>query len=54
MNLVDKYIKKNFHGNTSGIIITKEQSGMMATFVKEDDIITITYLLKEKVKDNCE
>lgn len=47
MSLVDKYIKKSFHGKTTGIIISKEQSGMMATYVGEDDIIPITYLLKE-------
>lgn len=47
MELVDKCIKKYFHNNTIGIIITKEQDKYIATFVSEEDIIPITYMLTE-------
>lgn len=45
MKLVDKHIKKHFHGNTIGIIISKEQEEFIATYVSEDDIIPLTYRL---------
>lgn len=49
MELVDKYVKQPFHNKTIGIIISKEQDKFIATFVSEEDIIPITYELKEKI-----
>lgn len=47
MNLVDKHVKENFHSKTIGIIISKEQDNFIATYVGEENIIPLTYKLRE-------
>ncbi len=49
MELVDKQIKKPFHNKTIGIIISKESDQFVINFVREEDIIPLSYQL-EKVK----
>ena len=46
MKLVDEQIKEEFHNNTIGIIITKEQNKLIANFVSSNDIIPVTYQIK--------
>ena len=47
MKLVDEQVKKPFHNRTIGIIITKESDSFIVNFVKADDIIPLSYKLKE-------
>lgn len=47
MALVDKQIKKPFHNKTIGIIITKESDEFIVNFVRSDDIIPLSYKLKQ-------
>ncbi len=55
MNIIDDTLKRPFHNNTIGIIISKEQDEYIATFVSENNIIPITYkLVQEEVKHICE
>lgn len=46
INMIDNTLRKSFHNKTIGIIVTKEQDKFIATFVSEENIIPITYLLK--------
>lgn len=50
MKLVDEQIKKPFHNKTIGIIISKESDQFVINFVREEDIIPLSYQL-EKVKE---
>ena len=47
MKLVDKQIKEAHHNKTIGIIITKESNEFIVNFVSSDDIIPLSYKLKE-------
>ena len=47
MKLVDKQIKEAHHNKTIGIIITKESNEFIVNFVRNDDIIPLSYELKE-------
>ncbi len=45
MYLVDNYVKETFHNKTIGIIIAKEQDNFIMNFIREENIIPITYQL---------
>ena len=45
MNLVDKYVKEPINNPTIGIIITKEQDRLVASFIKSDKLVPLTYEL---------
>ena len=45
MNLVDKYVKEPINNPTIGIIITKEQDKLVASFIKSDKLVPLTYEL---------
>ena len=49
MKLVDEQVKKPFHNRTIGIIITKESEKFIINFVKEDDIIPLSYEIEQVV-----
>lgn len=50
MKLVDENLKREFHNGTIGIIITKEQNEFIVSFVSSENIIPITYNLKNEIK----
>lgn len=57
MNLVDKHIKENFHNKTVGILITKlpnKKNNFIVEFISEENVIPITYVLKEEDEYICE
>ena len=43
MNLVNNNLKREFHNNTIGIIVSKEQDKFIVSFVSSNNIIPITY-----------
>ena len=45
MNLMDKYVKEPINNPTIGIIITKEQDRLVASFIKSDKLVPLTYEL---------
>lgn len=45
MNLMDKYVKEPINNPTIGIIITKEQDKLVASFIKSDKLVPLTYEL---------
>lgn len=47
MKLVDEQIKKPFHNKSIGIIITKESNEFIVNFVRQEDIIPLTYELEQ-------
>ena len=48
MRLVDKYLKKAHHNKTIGLIITKESDKFIVNFVKSENIIPLSYKLKQQ------
>ena len=44
---VDKNLKLPHHNKTIGIIITKESDKLIANFIKSEEIIPLTYKLKQ-------
>ena len=48
MKLVDENLKEVHHSKTIGIIISKEQEGYVANFVRSDSLIPLTYELINK------
>lgn len=46
MDYIDKKVRKEFHNKTIGIIVSKEQNKLIANFVREEEIIPITYEIK--------
>lgn len=57
MNLVDKHVKESFHNKTVGILITKlpdKKNNFIVEFISEEDVIPITYVLKEGDEYICE
>lgn len=47
MNLIDEQAKEPFHNKTIGIIISKKQDKFLANFVRNDNIIPLTYEIKK-------
>ena len=47
MNLVDKQIKEIYHNKTIGIIVTKESDEFIVNFVSGENIIPLSYELKQ-------
>ena len=45
MTLMDKYVKEPINNPTIGIIITKEQDKLVASFIKSDKLVSLTYEL---------
>lgn len=45
MKLVDDNLKKAYHNKTIGIIISKEQNGYVANFVRSEVLVPLTYEL---------
>ena len=48
MELIDRTIKERVHNKTIGIIITKEQDKLIANFIRNENIIPLTYKLESK------
>jgi len=48
MKLIDEKLKEEFHKDTIGIIISKEQNHYVANFVKSDYLIPLTYKVISK------
>ena len=46
MKLVDEQIKKPFHNKTVGIIISKESNEFIVNFVRQEDIIPLSFLME--------
>lgn len=51
MNAVDSKLKEEFHNSTKGIIVSKYQDKFIVSFVSDENIIPLTYLLRKKEKD---
>ncbi len=47
MKLVDENLKLPHHNKTIGIIITKESNKLIANFIRSEEIIPLTYKLKQ-------
>ena len=54
MKLVDEQVKEAHHNKTIGIIITKESNEFIVNFVSSDDIIPLSYELKELMEETWE
>lgn len=48
MKLVDENLKEIHHSKTVGIIISKEQDGYVANFVRNERLVPLTYILENK------
>ena len=48
MKLIDENLKKSTHNKTIGIIISKEQEDYVVNFVRNSDLIPLTYELINK------
>lgn len=48
MKWVNENLKRDFHHNTIGIIVSKKQDAFIVSFVSDEAIIPITY--KEVIK----
>lgn len=48
MKLVDEKIKEDFHKATIGIIVSRSQDEFIVSFVSQDKVIPVTYLLEVK------
>ena len=48
MKLVDNHLKEAHHNKTIGIIITKESDEFVVNFVRSEDIILLSYELKQQ------
>ena len=47
MRLVDEQVKEVYHNKTIGIIITKESNEFIVNFVRQEDIIALTFELEQ-------
>ena len=47
MNLIDEQVKEVHHNKTIGIIISKESDKLIVNFIKRENIIPLSYKLKE-------
>ena len=48
MKLIDEQVKEVHHNKTIGIIISKESDKLIVNFIKREDIIPLSYELKEE------
>ena len=46
MKLVDEQVKESYHNKTIGIIITKESNEFIVNFVRQEDIISLSFLME--------
>ena len=46
MKLVDEQVKESYHNKTIGIIITKESNEFIVNFVRQEDIIPLSFLME--------
>ena len=46
MKLVDEQVKEFYHNKTIGIIITKESNEFIVNFVRQEDIIPLSFLME--------
>ena len=49
MKLVDEQVKEVYHNKTIGIIISKESNEFIVNFVRQDDIIPLSYEIEQVV-----
>ena len=49
MKLVDEQVKEVYHNKTIGIIISKESDEFIVNFVRQDDIIPLSYEIEQVV-----
>ena len=54
MKLIDEQVKEAYHNKTIGIIITKESDEFIVNFVRQDDIIPLSYELEQLKETICE
>ena len=47
MKLVDEQVKEVYHNKTIGIIISKESDEFIVNFVRQDDIIPLSYEIEQ-------
>ena len=47
MKLVDEQVKEVYHNKTIGIIMSKESYQFIVNFVRQDDIIPLSYELEQ-------
>ena len=47
MKLVDEQVKEAYHNKTIGIIISKESDEFIVNFVRQDDIIPLSYEIEQ-------
>ena len=49
MKLVDEQVKEAYHNKTIGIIISKESDEFIVNFVRQEDIIPLSYEIEQVV-----
>ena len=49
MKYIDDNLKRSFHNKTIGIIITRKQDKFILSFVSTENIIPITYKVKNYI-----
>ena len=49
MKLIDEQVKEAYHNKTIGIIISKESDEFIVNFVRQDDIIPLSYEIEQVV-----
>jgi len=49
MKLVDEQVKEVYHNKTIGIIISKESDEFIVNFVRQEDIIPLSYEIEQVV-----
>ena len=47
MKLIDEQVKEAYHNKTIGIIISKESDEFIVNFVRQDDIIPLSYEIEQ-------
>ena len=47
MKLIDEQVKEVYHNKTIGIIISKESDEFIVNFVRQDDIIPLSYEIEQ-------
>ena len=52
MMLTDKFLKRSFHNETIGIIITRKNGKLALEYVSDPNIFITTYRLSNKVLTN--
>ena len=49
MKLIDEQVKEAYHNKTIGIIISKESDEFIVNFVRQEDIIPLSYEIEQVV-----